>query len=327
MSGIQWIKLSVNMFDDEKIKLLEKMPEGNQMLIVWIRLLALAGKTNDKGRIYLNENVPYTEDMLATLFNRDVGIIRVTLHTLQGFGMIQKTENGLIEIENWEKHQNVDGMERVREQTRKRVEKHREAMRQNRIASGDSKGDKECNVTSSVTVTQSNAIDIDKELDKDININNSDLNFKDFWEQNGFGMMLPVELEKLLAWVDDFAGNREIVMKALEVTSEQGANKRNYAYVNKILKNWESRGFKTIADVDAAEKQRQIELEQKYNKPAFNKYNKQTKPEILPDWFDKNQQEAHKQPELTEEEREEKKKAYEEIMRKLGRGDELEAHK
>ncbi|EPN7027915.1 phage replisome organizer N-terminal domain-containing protein [Listeria monocytogenes] len=326
MSGIQWIKLSVNMFDDEKIKLLEKMPEGNQMLIVWIRLLALAGKTNDKGRIYLNENVPYTEDMLATLFNRDVGIIRVTLHTLQSFGMIQKTENGLIEIENWEKHQNVDGMERVREQTRKRVEKHREAMRQNRIASGDSKGNKECNVTSSVTVTQSNAIDIDKELDKDINNNNSDLNFKDFWEQNGFGMMLPVELEKLLAWVDDFAGNREIVMKALEVTSEQGANKRNYAYVNKILKNWESRGFKTIADVDAAEKQRQIEIEQKFNKP-FNKYNKPVKQEILPDWFDKNQQEAHKQPEMTEEEREEKKKAYEEVMRKLGRGDELEAHK
>ncbi|HAB9249170.1 TPA_asm: DnaD domain protein, partial [Listeria monocytogenes] len=130
-----------------------------------------------------------------------------------------------------------------------------------------------------------------KELKKDIN-NNSDLNFKDFWEQNGFGMMLPVELDKLLAWVDDFAGNREIVMKALEVTSEQGANKRNYAYVNKILKNWESRGFKTIADVDAAEKQRQIELEQKYNKPAFNKYNKQTKQEILPDWFDKDQQEA-----------------------------------
>ncbi|HEL8888290.1 TPA: DnaD domain-containing protein [Listeria monocytogenes] len=164
-----------------------------------------------------------------------------------------------------------------------------------------------------------------KELKKDIN-NNSDLNFKDFWEQNGFGMMLPVELEKLLAWVDDFAGNREIVMKALEVTSEQGANKRNYAYVNKILKNWESRGFKTIADVDAAEKQRQIELEQKYNKPAYSKYNKQTKPEILPDWFNKDQREAPKKPEMTEEEREEKKKAYEEVMRKLGRGDELEAH-
>ncbi|EAF5021749.1 DnaD domain protein [Listeria monocytogenes] len=138
-----------------------------------------------------------------------------------------------------------------------------------------------------------------KELKKDIN-NNSDLNFKDFWEQNGFGMMLPVEMEKLLAWVDDFAGNREIVMKALEVTSEQGANKRNYAYVNKILKNWESRGFKTIADVDAAEKQRQIELEQKYNKPTFNKYNKQTKPEVLPDWFDKDQKQTKQETSTTE---------------------------
>ncbi|EKM1335626.1 DnaD domain protein [Listeria innocua] len=154
-----------------------------------------------------------------------------------------------------------------------------------------------------------------KELKKDIN-NNSDLNFKDFWEQNGFGMMLPVEMEKLLAWVDDFAGNREIVMKALEVTSEQGANKRNYAYVNKILKNWESRGFKTIADVDAAEKQRQIELEQKYNKPAFNKYNKQTKQEILPDWFDKDQQEAPKKPKLTEEEKEALEKRVAEIKAK-----------
>ncbi|HFL0117475.1 TPA: DnaD domain protein [Listeria monocytogenes] len=154
-----------------------------------------------------------------------------------------------------------------------------------------------------------------KELKKDIN-NNSDLNFKDFWEQNGFGMMLPVEMEKLLAWVDDFAGNREIVMKALEVTSEQGANKRNYAYVNKILKNWESRGFKTIVDVDAAEKQRQIELEQRYNKP-FNKYNKPVKQEILPEWFDKDQQEAPKKPEMSEEEKEAMERQVAEIKAQL----------
>ncbi|EAE1771162.1 DnaD domain protein [Listeria monocytogenes] len=162
-----------------------------------------------------------------------------------------------------------------------------------------------------------------KELKKDIN-NNSDLNFKDFWEQNGFGMMLPVELEKLLAWVDDFAGNREIVMKALEVTSEQGANKRNYAYVNKILKNWESRGFKTIADVDAAEKQRQIELEQKYNKPAFNKYNKQTKPEVLPDWFNKEQKQT-KQETSTTESSEDLEKKVAEIKAKLAARSEVQA--
>ncbi|HHP9971931.1 TPA: DnaD domain protein [Listeria monocytogenes] len=162
-----------------------------------------------------------------------------------------------------------------------------------------------------------------KELKKDIN-NNSDLNFKDFWEQNGFGMMLPVELEKLLAWVDDFAGNREIVMKALEVTSEQGANKRNYAYVNKILKNWESRGFKTIADVDAAEKQRQIELEQKYNKPAYSKYNKPVKEEVLPDWFDKAQKQT-KQETSTTESSEDLEKKVAEIKAKLAARNEAKA--
>ncbi|EAA0189449.1 MULTISPECIES: DnaD domain-containing protein [Listeria] len=162
-----------------------------------------------------------------------------------------------------------------------------------------------------------------KELKKDIN-NNSDLNFKDFWEQNGFGMMLPVELEKLLAWVDDFAGNREIVMKALEVTSEQGANKRNYAYVNKILKNWESRGFKTIADVDAAEKQRQIELEQKYNKPTYNKYNKPVKEEVLPDWFDKEQKQT-KQETSTTESSEDLEKKVAEIKAQLAARNEAKA--
>ncbi|EAE5728773.1 DnaD domain protein [Listeria monocytogenes] len=162
-----------------------------------------------------------------------------------------------------------------------------------------------------------------KELKKDIN-NNSDLNFKDFWEQNGFGMMLPVELEKLLAWVDDFAGNREIVMKALEVTSEQGANKRNYAYVNKILKNWESRGFKTIADVDAAEKQRQIELEQKYNKPTYNKYNKPVKEEVLPDWFDKEQKQTKQENSTTESSGDLEKKVAE-IKAKLADRSEVQA--
>ncbi|EAF8807735.1 DnaD domain protein, partial [Listeria monocytogenes] len=133
----------------------------------------------------------------------------------------------------------------------------------------------------------------------------------------GFGMMLPTEQEKLLAWVDDFSGNREIVFKALEVASEQGANKRNYAYVNKILRNWEERGFKTVADVNAAEEERRMQNEQKYNKPAYGKYGKPVKQEILPDWFDKDPQEAPKQQKLTEEEKEALGKRVAEIKAKL----------
>ncbi|HFL0493923.1 TPA: DnaD domain protein [Listeria monocytogenes] len=162
-----------------------------------------------------------------------------------------------------------------------------------------------------------------KECNKDNNnINNSDLNFKDFWEQNGFGMMLPNEQEKLLAWVDDFSGNREIVFKALEVTSEQGANKRNYAYVNKILRNWEERGFKTVADVNAAEEERRKQNEQKYNKPAYGKYNKNQKQEVLPDWFDKEQEQQVSTSESESSGDLEKKVA--EIKAKLAERDEVQ---
>ncbi len=164
-----------------------------------------------------------------------------------------------------------------------------------------------------------------KECNKDNNnINNSDLNFKDFWEQNGFGMMLPNEQEKLLAWVDDFSGNREIVFKALEVTSEQGANKRNYAYVNKILRNWEERGFKTVADVNAAEEERRKQNEQKYNKPAYGKYNKNQKQEVLPDWFDKEQKQI-KQETSTTESSENLEKKVAEIKAQLAARNEVQA--
>ncbi|ENN2663776.1 DnaD domain protein, partial [Listeria innocua] len=95
-------------------------------------------------------------------------------------------------------------------------------------------------------------------------------------------------------------------------------------YVNKILKNWESRGFKTIADVDAAEKQRQIELEQKYNKPAYNKYNQPVKEEVLPDWFDKEQKKT-KQETSTTESSEDLEKKVAEIKAKLAARSEVQA--
>ncbi|MCP7394339.1 DnaD domain protein, partial [Listeria monocytogenes] len=97
---------------------------------------------------------------------------------------------------------------------------------------------------------------------------------------------------------------------------------RNYAYVNKILRNWEERGFKTVADVNAAEEERRKQNEQKYNKPTFNKYNKQTKQEVLPDWFDKEQEQQVSTSESESSGDLEKKVA--EIKAKLAERDEVQ---
>ncbi|HDR7412268.1 TPA: phage replisome organizer N-terminal domain-containing protein [Bacillus toyonensis] len=169
MSEVKWIKLSTSMFEDEKIRLIESMPEADTLLIIWIRLLAQAGKTNASGYIFLSKNIPYSDEMLATLFNRPIATVRLALQTFQQFGMIEITDDQYICISNWEKHQNVDGLEKIREQNRLRKQKQREKLKL------------EMSRDSRETITQSHAIDIeeDKELDKEkeleiINASSSD---------------------------------------------------------------------------------------------------------------------------------------------------------
>ncbi len=152
MAEISWIKLKTEMFSDEKIRLIESLPEADTILIIWIKLLVQAGKTNANGYIFLNENVPFTAEMLATLFNRPLTVIRLALKTLSDFGMISIDEKGKIFIEGWTKHQNIEGLERIREKNRLRVAKFRENQRLLREKEkSKNRKDKEGNVTCNVT--------------------------------------------------------------------------------------------------------------------------------------------------------------------------------
>lgn len=159
MSEVKWIKLNTNMFDDEKIKLIECMPDADSVLVIWIKLLIQAGKTNAGGYICLNENIPYTDEMLSTIFNRPLLTVRMALNTFKQFGMIDIDENHFISIENWEKHQNVDGLDKIREQNKIRKQKERAAKQLKlpalEVVSRDSH----------VTVTHGHATELELELD------------------------------------------------------------------------------------------------------------------------------------------------------------------
>ncbi|TWJ56202.1 phage replisome organizer N-terminal domain-containing protein [Bacillus paralicheniformis] len=170
MAEVKWIKLSTQMFEDEKIKLIEQMPEADTILIIWVKLLAQAGKTNASGYIYLSKNIPYTDEMLATIFNRPLPIVRMALQTFQQFGMIEIDEHNFINISNWEKHQNVEGMDRVRQLNAERNKRYRERKKQLQLSSPQNARD--------VSVTSRDGTDIDKELDKDIDKENNILSGK-----------------------------------------------------------------------------------------------------------------------------------------------------
>jgi len=157
LAEIKWIKLTVDMFDNKKIKHLRRLPEGNNIVLIWVMLLTMAGKCNANGLIYLTENIPYTTKMLADELDFEENTVKLALEALARFDMIVM-DGDYLTISGWQKHQNIEGMDKIREQNR--IRKQNQRAKQKLALSRDSHG----------TVTQSHATDkdIDKEKEEDI---------------------------------------------------------------------------------------------------------------------------------------------------------------
>ena len=124
MADVSWIKITTDMFDNRKIKHLRRLPEGNNIVLIWVMLLTMAGRCNSGGMIFLTENIPYTPKMLADELDFEENTVRLALDALEKLGMIRN--DGFLSIAGWEEHQNIDGMDRIREQNRLRKQRQRE---------------------------------------------------------------------------------------------------------------------------------------------------------------------------------------------------------
>ena len=164
MADVKWIKIVTDIFDDEKMLLIESLPDADGIIVIWFKLLCLAGKQNNSGVFVLNGKIPYTDEMLATIFRRPVNSVRLALSTFAEFGMIEIIDD-VITIPNWEKHQNIDQMEKMKEQNRERVARHRAKQK---LLAGNGECNVTRNVTHGVTVTLCNATDKIREDKKEI---------------------------------------------------------------------------------------------------------------------------------------------------------------
>lgn len=167
MADVKWIKIVTDIFDDEKILLIETLPDADSIIVIWFKMLCLAGKQNNDGILIMSNRLPYTEKMLANIFRRNENTVKLALATFEEFGMIEIV-NDTITIPNWSKHQSLDKLEKIKEQNKKRIAEYRERKRLLET-------DENSNAESNVTVTLRNATDkirIDKNrLDKSIEDN------------------------------------------------------------------------------------------------------------------------------------------------------------
>lgn len=122
---IKWIKMSTDLFNNRKIKQIERMQDGDAIIVIWLKLLVLAAEINDGGDVYFLKSVPFSEESLAVEFGRSVEIIALALRTFEAYGMIEIKDHA-ITIINWEKYQSVDKMEELREYNRLAQQRSRE---------------------------------------------------------------------------------------------------------------------------------------------------------------------------------------------------------
>lgn len=125
MADVKWIKVTTDVFDDEKILLIESLPEADSIIVIWFKLLCLAGKQNNSGVFMMGNRIPYTDKMLATIFRRKEAVVQLALNTFEQFGMIELIDD-VITIPNWGKHQSLDQIEGKKEYMRKYMQEYRE---------------------------------------------------------------------------------------------------------------------------------------------------------------------------------------------------------
>lgn len=128
-SEIKWVKLYIEMFSNAKIKKLRRLPSGNDIVLLWIMLLAKAGECNSGGMIFITPKIPYTQDDLADEFGFKEATVARALDVFMEFGMIEVREDGFLLIKNWEEYQNTGKLSDLREYNRIAKQNSRERKR------------------------------------------------------------------------------------------------------------------------------------------------------------------------------------------------------
>lgn len=163
-SDVKWIKITTDIFDDEKVLMLESMPSADSIIVIWFKLLTFAGKQNNDGVFLMSNRIAYTDEMLASIFRRDVNTVRLALKAFEQFGMIEIIDN-VITIPNWNKHQSLDAYEKKKQRDKLYMRERRAAQKALIAQSSDASSDSKTTGSSDVVVSD---IEEDKEKDKEL---------------------------------------------------------------------------------------------------------------------------------------------------------------
>lgn len=242
MADVGWVRLSTRLFENRKIKYLLNQPKGAELVLLWVHLLCAAGTVNDGGRVYISQNVMYTPQSLAADFGVPKTIADKALTLFQDLELLEVKSDGCIQILGWEKHQNVTGLEKIREQNRLRKQKQRQCDKSRNVDEDVSRDSHVTECDKSRNVTQQRREEKNRKEKDDYhhpkrNDDDEEKHTEIFalWEKNMMPLT-PIVGEKLQALLGEVG--EAAVEQGILAAVEHGA--RNFAYVQTVARNYVS---------------------------------------------------------------------------------------
>lgn len=167
MDDVSWVKLSVGLFDNKKIKHIRTLPDGDRIALFWVMLITLAGHCNYGGKVFFMEDIPYTPKALAKEADMEENVVQLALDSFKLLKMIDIDRDGFIYILNWAEYQSEDKLLEIREKSRKRQQAYRDRQKAAILELPETTEENERNVTRNVTRNAQERKKEEKEIDID----------------------------------------------------------------------------------------------------------------------------------------------------------------
>lgn len=87
-----WLRLQKDFFKRHDIRIVESMPNGKDYILFYLKVICESA--NHGGNLRFSETIPYSEEMLATITNTNVDVVRNAIKIFQELNMIEVLDNG-----------------------------------------------------------------------------------------------------------------------------------------------------------------------------------------------------------------------------------------
>lgn len=230
-----WLKLYEGFMQSPQMKVIRKMQNGAEYILLYISLMLES--IESAGHLRFNEIIPYNDEMLASVTDTNVDIVRTGMKIFEELGMIQKLDDGTIFLPEVPKliGKESESTQRVRE-WRLKNQKERELLQCNTDVTKCNSDVTKCNDNKEKDKDKNKEKEIDKEKDNNLLL---------LLERNYARTISELEKTKIEELQQEYSD--DLILRAIQISVINNAKK--LSYVTGILKNWKKEGIKSVNEI------------------------------------------------------------------------------